>query len=58
LAPPQLAGSALFNAYRACYFVLWIGWIDGIAYPKASGAVAADVWEQDQEKEPVDLFLG
>jgi hypothetical protein len=58
LTPPQLAGSPLSNAHRACYFVLWIGWMDGIAYRKANGAVAAEVWEEDQEKEPVDPILG
>jgi hypothetical protein len=50
--------STFFSTRRPCYFVLWIEWINGVAYRKASGAVAAEVWEQEVEKEPVDLILG
>lgn len=41
-----------------CYFVLWIEWVDGVAYRKASGAVVATAWEELREKELVDLILG
>jgi hypothetical protein len=51
-------GRHLFRTPKACYFVLWIEWIDGVAYRKASGAVAAEAWEQDKEEELVDLILG
>jgi hypothetical protein len=42
----------------ACYFVLWIEWVDGVAYRKACGGVAAELWEQEKEEELVDLVLG
>jgi hypothetical protein len=51
-------GRHLFRTPKACYFVLWIEWIDGVAYRKASGAVAAEAWEQDKEEDLVDLILG
>jgi hypothetical protein len=41
-----------------CYFVLWIEWVDGVAYRRACGAVATEAWEQIREKELVDLILG
>ncbi|KAI1854752.1 hypothetical protein JX266_000870 [Neoarthrinium moseri] len=37
--------------------VLWIEWIDGVAYRKASGKVAADEWAS-LEQEKVSLILG
>lgn len=39
-----------------CYFVLFVECEDGVAKRRASGVVAADIWEQ--HKEPVDLVLG
>jgi hypothetical protein len=41
-----------------CIHVLWIEWIDGIAYRRACGAVTAEAWEQEKEKDLVDLILG
>jgi hypothetical protein len=41
-----------------CYFVLWIEWVDGVAYRKACGTVVAEAWEQEKEEELVDLILG
>lgn len=39
------------------YNVLWVEWIDGIAYRKGIGEVRRDVWES-RERELVDLILG
>ncbi|KAI8939254.1 hypothetical protein NX059_005081 [Plenodomus lindquistii] len=41
-----------------CYFVLWIEWVDGVAYRKASGTLLASAWEDLRETELVDLILG
>jgi hypothetical protein len=46
------------NGPTDCYFVLWIEWVDGVAYRKASGTVFAEAWEQEKEEELVDLILG
>ncbi|KAI1673375.1 hypothetical protein L13192_00122 [Pyrenophora tritici-repentis] len=47
-----------FATYKECYYVLWIEWVDGVAYHKASGAVLAEAWELVKEKELVDLIMG
>lgn len=39
------------------YAVLWVEWIDGIAYRRASGEVDAKAWD-DSRPEPVSLVLG
>ncbi|KAH8159525.1 hypothetical protein CIB48_g8719 [Xylaria polymorpha] len=39
------------------YYVLWIEWMDGIAYRKGLGRVHKDSWES-QEREWIDLVLG
>jgi hypothetical protein len=41
-----------------CIYVLWIEWKDRVAYRRACGAVTAEAWEQEREKELVDLILG
>ena len=41
-----------------CIYVLWIEWEDGVAYRRACGIVTAEAWEQEREKELVDLILG
>ncbi|KAL1623868.1 hypothetical protein SLS54_004333 [Diplodia seriata] len=39
------------------YNVLWVEWIDGVAYRKGVGEVRREVWES-RERERVDLILG
>jgi hypothetical protein len=39
------------------YNVLWVEWIDGIAFGKGLGRVFKDVWDR-QEREDVHLILG
>ncbi|KAI0427748.1 hypothetical protein F5Y09DRAFT_315176 [Xylaria sp. FL1042] len=39
------------------YGVLWIEWVDGVAYRKGSGAVYKEVWES-YNLEDVNLILG
>ncbi|TLD08156.1 hypothetical protein PspLS_11984 [Pyricularia sp. CBS 133598] len=39
------------------YVVLWVKWIDGVAYRLACGEVVADAWE-DLPRENVSLVLG
>jgi hypothetical protein len=39
------------------YNVLWVEWIDGIAYRKGLGRVFKDIWDR-QEPEHVHLILG
>ncbi|KAM0257446.1 hypothetical protein ACHAQJ_004393 [Trichoderma viride] len=39
------------------YYVLWIEWIDGVAYRKALGRVERSLWEA-QERQDIDLILG
>jgi hypothetical protein len=53
-------GSRIYDVgeQKACYFVLWIEWVVGVAYRRACGAVAAELWEREREKELVDLILG
>jgi hypothetical protein len=46
------------NKPRPCYFVLWIEWVYGVAYRRACGAVAAELWEQETEEELVVLMFG
>lgn len=41
-----------------CYFVLWIEWVQGVAYRKASGRVRASMWEKYREEDSVELVLG
>ncbi|KAF2134464.1 HET-domain-containing protein [Dothidotthia symphoricarpi CBS 119687] len=43
---------------KDCYYVLWIEWVDSVAYRRGCGVVVAEVWEQVREKELVDLILG
>jgi hypothetical protein len=54
------SGSKIYDVgeQKACYFVLGIEWVDGVAYRRACGAVAAELWEQEREEELVDLILG
>lgn len=40
-----------------CYIVLWVEWVDGIAYRLASGSVREEVWEK-LHVEDVSLILG
>lgn len=39
------------------YYVLWVEWIDGVAYRKALGRVERSLWEA-QERQDIDLVLG
>lgn len=39
------------------YFILWIGWVDGIAYRRGIGRVLKRVWEK-MELEEVEILLG
>lgn len=39
------------------YCVLWVEWVDGVAYRKASGMVNEDAWDEHGVEE-VDLILG
>ncbi|KAL7913769.1 phosphotransferase enzyme family domain-containing protein [Trichoderma velutinum] len=39
------------------YFILWIGWVDGIAYRRGIGRVLKEVWE-NMELEEVEVLLG
>jgi hypothetical protein len=39
------------------YLVMWVEWIDNIAYRKGIGEVARDIWEKQQLK-LIDLVLG
>ncbi|KAI0440901.1 HET-domain-containing protein [Xylaria telfairii] len=39
------------------YYVLWIEWMDGVAYRKGLGRVHKDSWES-QAREWIDLILG
>jgi hypothetical protein len=55
---PTEDGRFQLNVPGDCYFVLWKGWVDGVAYRRACGAVAAELWEQERENELVDLILG
>lgn len=41
-----------------CYFVLWIKWVNGVAYRQGSGRVLASAWEKYKEEDPVELVLG
>ncbi|KAF3062695.1 hypothetical protein CFAM422_010800 [Trichoderma lentiforme] len=47
----RLAGSYEF------YFILWIGWVDGIAYRRGIGRVLKGVWEK-MELEEIEVLLG
>lgn len=40
-----------------CYIVLWVEWVDGIAYRLASGSVREEIWEK-LYVEDVSLILG
>lgn len=39
------------------YNVLWIEWVDGVAYRKGVGEVKRHLWER-QTREPIELILG
>lgn len=39
------------------YNVLWVEWIDGVAYRKGVGEVSREVWES-REREAIELVLG
>ncbi|KAL6819535.1 phosphotransferase enzyme family domain-containing protein [Trichoderma sp. SZMC 28015] len=39
------------------YFILWIGWVDGIAYRRGIGRVLKGVWEK-MELEEIEVTLG
>ncbi|KAL6798612.1 heterokaryon incompatibility protein domain-containing protein [Trichoderma sp. SZMC 28012] len=39
------------------YFILWIGWVDGIAYRRGIGRVLKEVWENMELKE-IEVTLG
>ncbi|GKU08420.1 unnamed protein product [Fusarium langsethiae] len=43
--------------YEEFYGVLWVEWIDGVAYRKGCGYVKKQLWEE-QELEEVNLILG
>ncbi|KAH7146181.1 heterokaryon incompatibility protein-domain-containing protein [Dactylonectria macrodidyma] len=45
------------TTFKEVYCVLWVEWIAGVAYRKASGVVDKDVWEA-YGTEGVDLILG
>lgn len=45
------------SEFREEYGILWIEWIDGVAYRKAAGFVDKESWEA-HELEDVDLVLG
>jgi len=39
------------------YHVLWVEWVEGIAYRKGLGRIMRSAWEE-QELEWIDLILG
>ncbi len=39
------------------YNVLWVEWVEGIAYRKGLGRIEKSAWE-DQELESIELILG
>ncbi|KAK5635759.1 hypothetical protein RRF57_011471 [Xylaria bambusicola] len=43
--------------WHQVYGVLWIEWVDGVAYRRGSGVVYKEVWET-HDLENVDLILG
>ncbi|KAI1351094.1 heterokaryon incompatibility protein-domain-containing protein [Xylaria sp. FL0043] len=49
----------MFGDYQwyEVYGVLWVEWVDGVAYRKGSGVVYKEVWES-HKLEDVDLILG
>lgn len=49
-------GSSRNKTRLDCYFVLCVEWEGGVAKRRASGKVAAEIWER--YKEPLDLILG
>ncbi|KAL6924154.1 hypothetical protein FSST1_001428 [Fusarium sambucinum] len=42
---------------KEMYLVLWVEWVDGIAYRLASGHVQVDKWDE-LDLEPISLILG
>lgn len=52
-----IGGSLDHPIYKDVYGVLWVEWIDGIAYRKASGVVDKDAWE-GHDLEDVHLVMG
>jgi len=45
------------GVFYEVYNVLWVEWIDGVAYRRAHGRVEKGVWE-GLKVEPVELVLG
>ncbi|KAF7556307.1 hypothetical protein G7Z17_g1502 [Cylindrodendrum hubeiense] len=50
-------GEIYIPVFKEMYCVLWVEWVAGVAYRKASGVVEKDVWE-GYDTEVVDLILG
>lgn len=52
--------NTLLNREHFCYefyFILWIGWVDGIAYRRGIGRVLKSVWES-MDLEDIKICLG
>ncbi|KAF2997838.1 hypothetical protein E8E13_001516 [Curvularia kusanoi] len=47
----------LLLTYRDFYGVLWVKWVDGIAYRHGCGYVKKEMWDE-QEPEDINLILG
>jgi hypothetical protein len=43
--------------FKEFYGVLWVEWVDGIAYRKGCGYVKKDLWDE-QDPEDIELILG
>lgn len=41
-----------------CVFVLWVEWVDGVAFRLGTGIVLEEAWERVREREKVKLVLG
>lgn len=48
---------ALPNLENGLYGVLWVEWVDGVAFRKAAGELYEEAWETHHHEE-VDLVLG